>query len=496
MTTTARPTTGSRAADRLQLHEILERQRVAFLADGIPDARTRIDRITRLQAMILDNADALVEALREDFGTRPRSISLSGDVISCMADLDHQKKHLASWMGTSAPATILNRLGVRHRVRRDPKGVVGVVGPWNFPVMLTVVPAGAAFAAGNRVMLRPSEITAHTVEVMADIAPDYFALEELAVITEAHGDGAAFTELPLDHLFFTGSPAVGALVAQAAGRNLVPVTLELGGKNPVVVDRATDVSRAARRVAASRIINAGQVCLCPDYVFVPSEDLDTFVGTALESWRAAVPTLADNDDYTSIINERNYDRVVRLVEDAVAKGATKHEVLPPGEGTPHRSTRKIPPTLLTGVTDDMLVAQEEIFGPVLAVHPYDDLGEAIAHVNRHPSPLTMYWYGDDNDRFHRLQESTRSGSVNANDFGLNMLSPEVPFGGVGRSGYGAYHGKAGFDTFSHARTVVFSKLPLSTAAMMAPPFKRSDDRMNALQLAMLRRKVARARRRT
>ena len=495
MTTTAPPTAHSRSGDRLRLQEILELQRAAFLADGIPDAATRIDRVNRLQAMILDNADALVEALREDFGTRPRGLSLSGDVLSCMADLDHQKKHLAAWMGTSVPATVLNRLGVRHRVRRDPKGVVGVVGPWNFPVMLTVVPAGAAFAAGNRVMLRPSEITAHTVDVLAGAAPDYFALEELAVITEAHGDGAAFAALPLDHLFFTGSPAVGALVAQAAARNLVPVTLELGGKNPVVVDRDTDVRRAARRIAASRVINAGQVCLCPDYVFVPEEHLDEFVRATLGAWRSTVPRLADNDDYTSIINARNYERVVGLVEDAVARGATKQEALPDGEPGPDPRTRKVPPTLLTGVTDDMLVAQEEIFGPVLAVYPYADLAEPIAHINRHPSPLTLYWYGDDNDRFHRLQENTRSGSVNANDFGLNMLSSEVPFGGVGRSGYGAYHGKAGFDTFSHARPVVFSKLPVSTAAMMAPPFKRADDWSNSLQLALLRRRMSRVRRR-
>ena len=219
----------ARAVDRLPLSEILQRQRTGFLADGIPDARTRIDRINRLQAMVLDNAERIVDALREDFGSRPAELSMSADVISCMADLDHQKKHLPSWMGTSVPSTVLNRLGLKHQLRRDPKGVVGIVGPWNFPVQLTVVPAGAAFAAGNRVMMRPSEITARTLEVLADLAPDYFAIEELAVITEAHGDGAAFTELPLDHIFFTGSPAVGALVAQAAGRNLVPVTLELGG---------------------------------------------------------------------------------------------------------------------------------------------------------------------------------------------------------------------------------------------------------------------------
>ena len=486
----------TRTVDRMTLTEILETQRAAFLADGIPDARTRIDRINRLQAMLLDNAEALVEALREDFGSRPREVSLNGDVIACMADLDHQKKNLASWMGTSIPATILNRLGLRYRVRHDPKGVVGVVGPWNFPVQLTVVPAGAAFAAGNRVMMRPSEVTARTTEVLADIAPDYFAVEELAVVTDAHGDGADFSGLPLDHLFFTGSPGIGALVAQAAGRNLVPVTLELGGKNPVVVDRDTDVRRAAKRIASSRLINSGQVCLCPDYVFVPEEHVDEFVGTALETWRAALPRIRDNDGYTSLINARNYDRVVGLVDDAVAKGAQRHEVVPPGETLPDPATRKVAPTLLTGVTDDMLVAQEEIFGPVLAVYPYADLDEPISHINRAPSPLTLYWYGDDNDRFQRLQDSTRSGSVNANDFGLNMLSSEVPFGGVGRSGYGAYHGRAGFETFSHARPVVFSRLPMSAADMIAPPFRRRDDRMASLQLAVMRRRVARARRRS
>ncbi len=491
MTTTAR----SRVAEGMTLHEILEVQRAAFLADGIPDAGTRVDRISRLQAMVLDNADRLVDALREDFGSRPRELSMSADVISCMADLDHQRKHLPAWMGVTVPRTVLNRLGLRHQVRHDPKGVVGIIGPWNFPVQLTVVPAGAAFAAGNRVMLRPSEITARTLEVLADIAPGYFAVEELAVLTDAHGDGAAFAELPLDHLFFTGSPAIGALVAQAAGRNLVPVTLELGGKNPVVVDRDTDVRRAARRVAASRIINSGQVCLSPDYAFVPEEQLDEFVDATLETWRSGLPGIAANDGYTSIINDRNYDRVVRLVDDAVTRGATKRDVVPPGETLPDPTTRKVAPTVLTGVTDDMRVAREEIFGPVLVVYPYRDLAEPIAHINRSPSPLTLYWYGDDNDRFRRLQETTRSGSVNANDFALNMLSSEVPFGGVGQSGYGAYHGKAGFETFSHARPVVFSRLPVSAAEMMAPPFVRRDGRMASMQLSMLRRKVARARRR-
>lgn len=475
------------------VHSILEGQRTAFVSDGIPDLATRLDRVSRLQAMILDNTDRLVAALAEDFGTRAREVSVLADVVGCMGDLEYQKKHLRSWLKTESRGWLLNRSGLRQQIRHDPLGVVGVMGPWNFPIQLTMLPAGTALAAGNRVMVRPSEVTAVTSTLLADIAPHYFPVEELAVLTDEQADGPTFAALGFDHLFFTGSPEVGARVAEAAGRNLVPVTLELGGKNPVVVDRSADLARAARRVAASRMVNGGQVCMCPDYVLVPAEAVDDFVGGVLSAWAKDFPTILSNDDYTSMVSDRHFGHVVGLIDDAVALGATRRQHIPMGETLPDPASRKIAPTVLTDVPPEAKVNREEIFGPLLVVHPYRELAEAIDYVNAGAHPLTVYWYGADNESFAKLQCSTRSGSVNANDFTLNFIGSELPFGGVGRSGSGAYRGRAGFATFTHARAVAFSRWPVSLAQLMAPPFGRRDARLMDLQLAMFRRRNRRGR---
>ncbi|WP_197375894.1 aldehyde dehydrogenase family protein [Mycolicibacterium baixiangningiae] len=474
---------------------ILERQRAAFLRDGIPDVATRTDRVSRLQAMVLDNADDLAAALAEDFGTRPREVSMLTDVIGCIDDLQYQKKHLARWTKPERRAPILARTGLRQRLRHDPLGVVGVMGPWNFPVQLTVLPAGTALAAGNRVMVRPSEVTARTSAVMARLSPEYFAPEELVVLTDDQADGATFAALPFDHLFFTGSPAVGALVAEAAGRNLVPVTLELGGKNPVVVDRSADLPRAASRIAASRMVNGGQVCMCPDYVFVPDECHDRFVDAVLAAWRRSFDRITASDQYTASVNERHFDHVTGLVDDAASRGAMVKQHVPQGETLPDRRSRKVPPTIVTDVPPDAAINREEIFGPVLVVHRYRELTEAIDYVNARPHPLTLYWYGADNDRYRRLQSETRSGSVNGNDFTPNFLGSGLPFGGVGRSGSGAYRGRAGFETFTHARGVAYSCWPVSLAEVMTPPFLARHTRAVDAQLALLRRRVRRDRQR-
>ncbi|MBJ7336103.1 aldehyde dehydrogenase family protein [Mycolicibacterium sp.] len=470
---------------------ILELQRAAFVEDGIPDLTTRIDRVSRLQSMVLDHTEELVAALAEDFGTRAREVSVLADVVGCMGDLEYQKKHLRSWMRTRSRGGLLGRSGLRQQIRHDPLGVVGVMGPWNFPVQLTMLPAGTALAAGNRVMVRPSEITVITADLLATIAPQYFSIEELAVVTDDRADGPTFATLEFDHLFFTGSPSVGALVAQTAAKNLVPVTLELGGKNPVVVDRSADLRRAASRIASSRMVNGGQVCMCPDYVLVPEESMGAFVEGVLSQWRSAFPRIVANDDYTSVVTERHFDHVVGLIDDAVSLGAESIQHVPSGETLPDRGSRKIAPTILTGVPPEARVNREEIFGPVLVVHPYRELSEAIDYVNAGPHPLTIYWYGKDNDRYDRLQCGTRSGSVNANDFTLNFIGSELPFGGVGRSGTGAYRGRAGFDTFTHARGVAFSRWPVSLGRMMAPPFGRRDARLVNLQLSAFRRRNAR-----
>lgn len=468
--------------------DVLDLQQRAFLDDGIPDTATRIDRVRRLQAMILDNAEPLVAALAQDFGTRARQVSLLADVIGCMGDLEYQKRHLRSWTRTRSRGWLMSRSGLRQQIRHDPLGVVGVMGPWNFPVQLTMLPAGTALAAGNRVMVRPSEVTAATTALLAEIVGGYFPVEEMTVITDDVADGPAFAALDFDHLFFTGSPAIGAQVAKVAGANLVPVTLELGGKNPAVIDRDTDLRRAARRIAASRMVNGGQVCMSPDYVLVPEESLDTVVDAMISQWRSDFPRILGTADYTSVINDRHYDHVLGLIDDAAARGATVRQHVPEGETLPDRDARMIPPTILTDVPPEAKVNSDEIFGPVIVVHPYRELTDAIDHVNAHPHPLTIYWYGDDNERYARVQRATRSGSVNGNDFTLNFISSELPFGGVGRSGSGNYRGRAGFDTFTHARAVTHSRWPVSLARMMAPPFDRRDAYVVKAQLAAFRRR--------
>ncbi|WP_279102252.1 aldehyde dehydrogenase family protein [Gordonia bronchialis] len=464
--------------------ELVEIQRAAFLRDGIPSADVRIDRITRLGALLLDNADEIAEALTEDFGSRPRDLSIATDVVGCMIDLTHQRRGVKEWMAETKTAKVQGMLGFKQRVRHDPLGVVAIMGPWNFPLQLTFVPAGSAFAAGNRVLMRPSSITARTTEVIVKHAPDYFSLEEFAVVTPKHGSGSDFAKLKVDHMFFTGSPEVGASVAAEAAKNLIPVTLELGGKNPAVVDIDADIDKAANFLADARLVNGGQVCLCPDYVFVPEAKLGEFTDKVIARWTKNFDSIVGNPEYTATINQKNYERILDLIDDAEQLGATKRQVIPAGEPLPNAEQRKIPPTLLTGVKAGMKIEEDEVFGPVLSVYPYRNLSEVISHITSHPHPLTMYWSGDDNERFQELSDSTRSGSINANDFAIHLFGAELPFSGVGRSGMGGYHGKTGFETFSHARAVAFSTLPISVAEMMSPPFLPKDTKMTNNQLKL------------
>ena len=470
----------------LTLDEILRRQKAAFLDDPQPGARLRRDRISRLKHLVLDNAADLAEAMREDYGSRPEVMSTLTDIASSMPDLDHQRSHLKKWMKADHPSRLLDRVGFHQEVRHDPKGVVGIIGPWNFPLYLTIVPAGSALAAGNRVMIRPSSVTAHTTEILCARAPEYFSVDEVAFAGPEHGRGSDFSKLAYDHLFFTGSPGVGKSIARDAAENLTPVTLELGGKNPVIVDREADIERSARNVAGARMINGGQVCMCPDYVWVPQERLERFCDTVLATWREAFPTIAGNPDYTATVNTSNYERIVGLIDDAVAKGATRRDVIPAGENLPDADVRKIPPTLLTGVTPDMEIDSDEVFGPVLSVYGYSSLEEPIRHIVDRPSPLVLYWYGDLGPRFDEVTDRTRSGNVYGNDFGIGMVSSAIPFGGVGNSGMGNYHGHYGFRTFSHERAVAVSKFDYAAADFMCPPFGAPEKRQASIYLKAMK----------
>jgi coniferyl-aldehyde dehydrogenase len=447
------------------MRALLDAQRSDFLRSGPPSAALRKDRIDRLILLLTENVDEFSEALCTDFGNRPHVVNLISEVGGILPDLTLTRRRLERWMRPERPTRLAGMVGLPTIVEKKPLGVVGVIGPWNFPVSLVAQPAASALAAGNRVMIKFSEATPRTAAVFAAKVAGYFDPTELAVVTGGPDVGAAFSALPFDHIFFTGSPRVGALVASTAAKNLVPVTLELGGKNPAVVAHDADVAVMAHRIMAARLANGGQVCLCPDYVFVPSDRLSPFVESALDGAREAA-TAHGGSGLVSLVDDKNFQRVAALIDDARRRGATVHDV-----GTPFdRSRRRIPPTVLVGVTDDMDIAHEEVFGPVLSVLPYDTIEEVCDYVRTRPAPLAAYWYGKTGPSFDHFRERTTSGGITVNDFALHCAIIAGPFGGVGRSGWGAYHGKAGFDTFTHHRTVTKSRLPMSLARLITPPY--------------------------
>ena len=466
MTKGAAPTSNSAAGlrpDTLDLRAILDAQRRAFLDQGPPSGEVRLQRLDKLILLLTENAETFADAMSADFGSRPLPASLLSDAAGIMPDVLLARKHLKRWMRPDRlRSSALS--GLPTIVEKRPLGVVGIIGPWNFPVGLVMQPAASALAAGNRVMIKFSEVTPRTAEAFATAARSYFTPEEFAVVTGGPQVGAAFSDLPFDHIFFTGSPGVGALVARSAGANLVPVTLELGGKNPAVVGRSADVTKSAERIMSARLANGGQLCLCPDYVFVPSGALDEFVMAAMNVATRLVSKHAD--ELTSIVDDRNYDRVTGLIDDAREHGA----VVKSAPLAADRSRRRIPPTIVLGVTDEMAIARDEVFGPVLSVLTYDDLDDVVRYVNDRPSPLATYWFGQQDFSFREYRRRVTSGGMTVNDFAAHCSVSAAPFGGVGRSGSGAYHGKTGFDTFSHQRAVTTSKLPISLGSMMTPPY--------------------------
>ncbi|MGH6786223.1 MAG: coniferyl aldehyde dehydrogenase [Novosphingobium sp.] len=463
-------------AELSRMSDVLERQRTAFTAALPEPMAVRRDRIERAIALLVDHKDAFAKAVSADFGHRSTEQTLMTDIMPSVSALKHAKKHFEGWARDEKrkPTFPLGLLGARAEVRWQPKGVVGVIAPWNFPVGMVMVPMAGILAAGNRAMIKPSEFTERVAEVFAEVVPQYFAEEEMAVFTGGVEVGTAFSRLAFDHMIFTGATSVGKHIMRAAADNLVPVTLELGGKSPTFVGRSADRKQAGERIALGKMMNAGQICLAPDYLLVPREHEDEMIGSVAAGVSAMYPALLANDDYTSVVNGRNYERLQGYLTDAKEKGAEAIEVNPAGEDFSSSNGNKMPLTILKGVTDEMKVMQEEIFGPILPVMTYDGIDEAIDYVNAHDRPLGLYYFGKDKAEAEKVLSRTISGGATVNDVLFHNAMEDLPFGGVGPSGMGNYHGLDGFRTFSHQRAVYRQpKLDVAGLGGFKPPYGTS-----------------------
>jgi coniferyl-aldehyde dehydrogenase len=462
------------STDTQKMRLVLERQKAAHLRDGAPTAQQRIERLDRCIALLIDHRKAIEDALDADFGARSRDATAFTDVAASIGPLKHARESLTKWMRPEKRKTtpaILGLFGAKAEVRYQPKGVVGVISPWNFPVNLTFAPLAGVLAAGNRAMIKPSEFTPATSALMATMFGGAFSEEEIYVVTGGPEVGQAFAGLAFDHLIFTGATAIARHVMRAAAENLVPLTLELGGKSPVILGRSADYATAAARIMNGKTLNAGQICLAPDYVLTPEDRLESFVDEARGAVTRMFPTMKDNPDYTAIINQRHFDRIKGYVDDARAKGARVVELKPDGEDFSQQEHRRIPPTLIIDPTDDMTVMQEEIFGPVLPVKTYRGVEEAMAYVNAHDRPLGLYYFGADEAEREQVLTATTAGGVTINDVLFHVAQEELPFGGVGPSGMGSYHGVDGFREFSHKKAIYTQlKKDLPQLIQMRPPF--------------------------
>lgn len=454
-----------------RMAEVLGRQKAAHVREGAPALSVRTDRLNRCIALLVDHGEELVDALNADFGARSKDASRLTDIAGSIGPLKFARDNLARWMRPDKRKveSPLNLLGAKAEVRFQPKGVIGVISPWNFPVNLTFAPLAGVLAAGNRAMIKPSELTPATSDAMLRLFDLYFDEEEVAVITGGPDVGGAFAGLAFDHLVFTGGTSIAYHVMRAAAENLTPLTLELGGKSPVFVSKSADMAKSAARIMAGKTLNAGQICLAPDYVMVAEDQRDAFVQAATGAVAKMFPTIKDNPDYTAIINQRHYDRIRGLVDDAKAKGARVLEINPANEDFTQQEHRRIPPTLILDATDDMKIMQDEIFGPVMPVKTYKAMDDAVAYVNAHPRPLGLYFFGEDEAEQERVLNGTTSGGVTVNDVIFHVAQEDLPFGGVGPAGMGAYHGRDGFYEFSHKKAI-YKQIKSEVVAMMRPPY--------------------------
>ena len=455
-----------------ELHTILTNQRNAFLHNGPPTLEQRRSDLKKFKLALIDRRNEIEEAINTDFGHRSRHETAIVEIIGVIEGIKYLSSNLKKFMAPSKRNVALHMRFGSARVEYQPLGVVGVISPWNYPINLSLMPVVTAIAAGNRVMLKPSKFTPATNAVIASMFSEIFPKEQVTLV---NGDGSSFSKLPFDHLIFTGSTAVGRSVMKAASENLVPVTLELGGKSPVIVSKGYSLEKAASRIVYGKLLSGGQTCIAPDYALVHESEIDAFIEAYENSVNAAYPEGPTGDDYTSIVNEQQFGTLNELLEDARTHGAQVIEVgINPGDASKRPHT--MPPTIVLNVTDEMRIAKEEIFGPILPILAYHSIDDAINYVNARPRPLALYFFTEDEGDKTKVLSRTTSGNVTINGTFAHIAQDDLSFGGVGESGMGAYHGIEGFRTLSHAKGI-YEQGSWNGMDLLHAPFTKNTDRL-------------------
>ncbi|GGP62548.1 coniferyl aldehyde dehydrogenase [Shewanella saliphila] len=448
------------------LAPLLDAQRSRYLSQPAPSYQSRVDKLTQLKLALLESQPAIIEALNQDYGHRSSNDTVISDIMPCVNNINYTIKHLKSWMKPSRRHAGMLLSPSKVSVQYQPLGVIGIIVPWNFPIMLSMGPLVTAIAAGNGAMLKMSEFTPATNAVLRQLLATIFDTSEVAIVEGEAEVAAEFSSLPFDHILFTGSTVVGRHVMRAAADNLTPVTLELGGKSPAIIAPDMSIDTAVERLIFGKCLNAGQICVAPDYVLCPADKVDAFIAAYRARFNKMYPDFVNNQDYGNVINDRQYQRLLKVLDDAKAKGA---KVISATDDPISTDNRKLATQLITDTTDDMLLMQDEIFGPLLPIISYQNVSEAIGYVNRGDRPLALYIMSFDDKTQHHILQQTHSGGVCINDTVFHVAADDAPFGGIGPSGMGHYHGKEGFLTFSHAKTVLNSG-KINTGVFVHPPY--------------------------
>ena len=458
---------------------LLQKQRDSFMHDGFPNSEIRQDRVMRIADIHRTYADKICEALNEDFKGRSTSLTQMSDIGSVVMDAKDTIKHISKWMKPRRRKSPfpLELFGAKAQILYQPLGVIGNISPWNFPMVLAFGPAIGALAAGNRMLIKPSELTPCTSELMKEMVESAFDETELAVVNGGVEVGKAFSALPFDHLVYTGGPTIAKYVMKSAAENLVPLTLELGGKCPVIISDTADLKMATDRIISAKAVNSGQLCLSPDYILISENRIEEFLSEAQSVLKRFYgDSLLNNKDYTSVINRQHWIRLKSYIDEAKKAGCRVKSFNPLQEDFSSADRHRLPITFFVNPDDNLKAMQEEFFGPLLSIKPMNDIQHAINYVNARPRPLALYYFGNSKTEMDRIKKETTSGGMTINDVAMHASCPDLPLSGVGNSGMGAYHGQDGFREFSHAKAI-YKQAVFSPSKLLQPPYGKAKKKI-------------------